>query len=131
MNPRDRLVTRLAAEPEPQIVPIAEFLADNDDLGSIGCNLLDHPGLDAFREVFAALASRPDVTGIYAQIAELDPGEGCWPFADTVYVLATIPHAELLAAVAPLQPDEVGPVPPDQLPLALATRGPVHLLWWD
>jgi hypothetical protein len=42
---RNRLVARLSQEPEPQIVPIEVFFDGNDDLGSIGCNLLDHPAL--------------------------------------------------------------------------------------
>ena len=39
---RNQLVARLSQEPEPQIVPIEVFFDGNDDLGSIGCNLLDH-----------------------------------------------------------------------------------------
>ena len=32
------LKDKLSAQPEPQVVPIAEFFEGNDDHGSIGCN---------------------------------------------------------------------------------------------
>jgi hypothetical protein len=35
--------TELAAQPDPQIVAIHRFFDGNDDVGSIACNLLEHP----------------------------------------------------------------------------------------
>ena len=99
---RDRLVTRLSGEPEPRLVPIGEFFDGNDDVGSIGCNLLEHPGVATFRDAFARVAARPDVEAVYAQIAELDPGDDCWPFADTVFVTGAIPPGRLGRELAPL-----------------------------
>ena len=133
MQTRDQLIARLAAQPEPQLVRIEEFLAGNDDLGSIGCNLPEHPGMDVFRAVFARLAARADVESIHAQITELDPGGDSWPFADTVYVVGAIPAAELATALAPLQPDEVALQAPADVPPGLGQRAsaPVHLVWWD
>lgn len=43
---------------------MSEFFDGNDDLGSIGCNLSDHPGIEAFRDTFARLLARPDVEAI-------------------------------------------------------------------
>ena len=94
--------------PEPQIVSIARFFDGNDDLGSIGCNLMEHPGVDKFREVLTGLLRRPDVSAVYAQISELDPGEGSWPFADTVIVVGTIAAEELREVLGVLEPDEIG-----------------------
>jgi hypothetical protein len=133
MTTRDELIARLRDQPEPQVVRIEEFLDGNDDLGSIGCNLVEHPGLDAFRAVFARLAARRDVEAIYAQISELDPGEDCWPFADLVFVVGTIPLRTLAAEFAPLQPDEVLPHPQDEIPPALSHHAgkPIHYAWWD
>jgi hypothetical protein len=82
------LKEQLAAQPEPQIVSVTKFFDGNDDLGSIGCNLDPHPGIDAFRGVLTGLLSRPDVKAVYAQISELDPGDESWPFTDTVLVAA-------------------------------------------
>jgi len=129
---RDRLVTRLTGEPEPRLVPIGEFFDGNDDLGSIGCNLSEHPGVAAFRDAFAHVAARPDVEAVYAQIAELDPGDDCWPFADTVFVVGAIPPDELARELEALEPDEVGPADGFDLPESLTRyRAPVLVAWWD
>ena len=93
------LKNELATQQEPQSVVAERFFDGNDDLGSIGCNLHEHPGVEVFRDVFAGLLRRPDVQAIYAQISELDPGDGCWPFTDTIIVAGTIPADELREAV--------------------------------
>jgi hypothetical protein len=134
MTKRNRLVARLAAEPEPQIVPIEEFFDGNDDLGSIGCNLLRHPGVAVFQDILVGLVRRPDVAAVYALIAELDPGPDSWPFADLILVAGSIP-AELLAQVlTPLEPDEVGAADDfDIVPTEIIERhgSPVLAAWWD
>ncbi len=123
----------LAVQPEPQIVPIERFFDGNDDLGSIGCNLIEHPGLDVFRDTLTGLLRRPGVEAVYAQIAEVDPGEDCWPFTDIVFVVGTISADELRATVAPLQPDTVGLVEAPGIPRFISKRhqSPVLALWWD
>ena len=103
----EALKRELASLPEPQVVPIYQFFDGNDDLGSIGCNLLEHPGIDAFRLRLTGLMSRPNVEAVYAEISELDPGEGCWPFVDTVFVVGSISGEELEDAIRVLEPDEV------------------------
>ncbi|HSE17699.1 MAG TPA: hypothetical protein VLB46_11655 [Pyrinomonadaceae bacterium] len=130
---RDRLIARLSQEPEPQIIDVEEFFDGNDDLGSIGCNLLPHPGLEAFRDAFARLAQRPDVKGVYAQIFELDPGEGCWPFTDTVLVVGSISVEDVAAEVSQLQPDEIVIAAESGLAEMIARRfaEPVVVVWWD
>jgi hypothetical protein len=127
------LKAELASQPEPRTVPIERFFDGNDDLGSIGCNLLAHPGMDAFREALTGLLLRPDVQGVYAQIAELDPGAGSWPFTDTVLVVGAIPVAELRRLVRALQPDEVGTAADLAIsPSVVARHGaPALALWWD
>ncbi len=127
---RDRLVARLRNEPEPQLVAIAEFLDGNDDEGSIGCNLSQHPGMTEFRDVLTSLAQRPDVEAVYAQIAEVDPGVDFWPFADTVFVVGSIDVDELTRQLAPLEPDEVGLPPRSSVPRQIA-RSRVLMAWWD
>jgi hypothetical protein len=127
------LKAELAVQAEPQLVSIERFFDGNDDLGSIGCNLMEHPGIEAFRSAFAVLRMRPDVQAIYAQISELDRGKGCWPFTDRVIVVGSIPADELRKALARLEPDEVGPVNPEYLSPGLSDRERRSALvaWWD
>ena len=130
---RDLLVAALASETEGQLVPIDTFFDGNDDPGSIGCNLMQHPGVEVFRSTFERLANRPDVEAIYAQIAEVDPGEDCWPFTDTIFVVGAIPAGELAAQLAALEPDEVGSANDFGMPPQLEARhsSPVLVAWWD
>ena len=130
---RNALVDRLSKEEEPLLVSIDEFFDGNDDLGSIGCNLTEHPGIDAFRNIFEALKRRPDVEAIYARISELDPGPESWPFSDTVLVSGKIPPEELMRALAPLEPDEIVPAEEFSVEPPITSRhsSPALLAWWD
>ena len=128
-----KLKADLAAQPEPQIVAIERFFDGNDDLGSIGCNLMEHPGVDTFRDVLTGLLRHPDVQAVYAQISELDPGEGCWPFTDTVLVVGAVPAEELRSAVSVLEPDEIGAASEFGVSSSIAEwyGSPVLAVWWD
>lgn len=129
---RDQLVARLSTQPEPHIVDFEGFFDGNDDPASIGCNLLPHPGIEAFRDAFARLAQRPDVKGVYAQIYELDPGEDCWPFTDTILVVGSIPVEDVAAELSALEPDEVCTATEFNLTyLAERFMEPVVVAWWD
>lgn len=132
---RNKLVEKLAVQAEPQLVPIEEFFDGNDDLGSIGCNLLEHPGIHAFRVTLEKLARRDDVEAIYAQIAELDPGNDGWPFCDTIFVVGAVPVDDLRTALSSLQPDEIGTSRELAVPDTLTARNPgnlpVSVAWWD
>ena len=130
---KNRLVTFLSRQSDPPLVPIGQFFDGNDDIGSIGCNLSDHPGITVFREILNLVADRPDVQGVYAQVAEIDPGDDCWPFTDTVYVIGTIRNEELKELLRELEPDEVGPVDDFDVPAAIKTRydATIYAAWWD
>ena len=133
IDPRETaLKADLTAQAAPPFVSIERFFDGNQDEGSIGCNLLEHPGLDAFRERLVGLTRRADVEAVYAQIAEIDPGAGLWPFTDTVFVVGTIDRGELARLMERLQPDEVGSAE-GILPTRMreAHRGPVLYAWWD
>ena len=71
---RKRLINDCEHEEEP-MVPIDRFFDGNDDIGSIGCNLSPHPGMDVFRNCLVGLLDRADVEAVYARIYELDPGK--------------------------------------------------------
>lgn len=100
------LKAELASQPKPRTVPIERFFG---------------------------LLRRPDVKSVDAQIAELDPGAGSWPFTDTVLVVGAIPVAELRRLVRALQPDEVGTAADLAIsPSTVARHGALALaLWWD
>ncbi|MBL8152610.1 MAG: hypothetical protein JNM70_00380 [Anaerolineae bacterium] len=115
------------------VIPIAQFFDGNDDEASIGCNLIDYPGIPAFRDTFAAIARRPDVEAVYALINEIDPGEGCWPFTDVILFVGTASPKEIERILKPLQPDEVKVMDAAEVPATIAARhhAPVLLAWWD
>lgn len=125
------LKDEFADRPGPLVVPIERFFDGNDDLGSIGCNLISHPGIDVFREVLVGLLERPDVEAVYALIAELDPGDDCWPFSDTVLVVGRISDNALAAAMSFLAPDEVGLGNELDPGIANLHNSPVRVVWWD
>jgi hypothetical protein len=127
------LKEELAAQPEPQLISVERFFDGNDDPGSIGCNLTPHPGIPAFRDILSGLLGRAGVQAVYAQIYELDPGDGCWPFADTVLVVGTISADELADAVTLLQPSTIE----DAKEFGISSvdfekhDSPVLAIWWD
>ncbi len=128
------LKAELASQPEPQIVPVARFFDGNDDLGSIGCNLIEHPGIESFRSILGGLTSHADVTAVFAQISELDAGEDSWPFADKIIVVGQISIEVLSRLVHDLQPDEV--IVSDGYgisPSIAQMHKSVHasVIWWD
>ena len=127
------LKTELADQREPPLVSIERFFDGNDDLGSIGCNLLKHPGVTTFHDVFTDLLRRPDVEAVYARISELDPGEDSWPFTDTIIVVGTISADELRSAVIILEPDEIGTAEEFGVALSDVERHglPALAVWWD
>ena len=127
------LKAELLSDPGSPLVAMARFLDGNDDLGSIGCNLDPHPGVEAFRPILAGVLGRPGVRAVYARVSEADPGEGCWPFADAVLVVGDMPLPELRRAVLALRPDEVGAAGAADLPPAVAAPPgtPVSVIWWD
>lgn len=127
------LKTDLAEQPEPQIVPIVRFFDGNDDLGSIGCNLIKHPGINKFRDLLIGLLRRPDVEAVYAQISELDSGDGSWPFTDTVLVVGSLGVDALRDQLSELEPDEISPAEEFGISSTLGEKhsGPVLAVWWD
>jgi len=114
-------------------VSIERFFEGNTDEGSIGCNLLEHPGIGVFRDTLVGLLRRPDVEAVYAQISEIDPGTGLWPFTDMVVVVGSIAAEELARLVAPLEPDEVADAQEGSVSEGIlsAHKSPVLYAWWD
>ena len=126
------LKTALSAQAVP-LVAIGQYFDGNDDEASIGCNLMEHPGIDAFREVLVDLTKRSDVAAVYALISEVDPGEDFWPFTDTIVVFGTIAASELADNLRELEPDEVGSAVDFGIPEEILSKhaAPALAAWWD
>ena len=119
--------------PEP-VVSLELFFEGNDDLGSIGCNLVDHPGIPEFFAVLRDLRDRVEVHDVLVGISEvLGPDE--WPFADHVYVVTSASARQVENWAARLRPDEPGSdwwngVPPAR-EISLPAGMRLVTLWWD
>jgi hypothetical protein len=115
-------------------VPLEAFFEGNDDLGSIGCNLWEHPGVERFFNVLAAIRARSDVQDVLVGIYEIVDDGTSWPFAETVYVLTTAGASAVQEWVADLQPDEVSEGfpygPPPGMPSLRPGMKPIRV-WWD
>ena len=120
--------------PEP-CVPLELFFDGNDELGSIGCNLSEHPGTARFHEVLVAIRGRPEVTDVVVGITEIMP-EGEWPFSDHVYVIASALPEHVALWAQDLFPDHAivgfwsSDGPPRRFPDVPAGQH-VVMLWWD
>ncbi len=117
-------------------VSLEDFFTDNEDYGSIGCNLNDHPGPQEFFRILRQIRTRPEVKDILVGIAsveEPDPG-GAWPFSETVYVVTTASDDQVREWAQSLQPDEVGSVGIFAYQPYIAAPPPPYrivMLWWD
>jgi hypothetical protein len=118
--------------PEP-LVSLELFFDGNDDPASMGCNLVDHPGIGVFYSTLAAIRARPDVSDVRVGISEVTDGE--WPFSDHVYVVTSAPPDEVVGWASSLRPDPASPEPwDDDLQHGwFDVPAPMHVvrLWWD
>lgn len=132
---RAALLQVIQSQPEYEngqaLVTIAEFFDGNDDLGSIGCNLSDHPGTEHFRDVLKSIESRDDVDEVWLQIYDLE--EGDWPFSENVLILGSAPESEIRRLTESLQPSEITEMQVQWTPSrAKHLAGRQYLnLWWD
>ena len=132
---RSALIRTIQSQPEfvegRALVTIEEFFDGNDDLGSLACNLSEHPGLDHFRKILNALAKRSDVEQVWMQIYDLEEGE--WPFCENVLIVGAVPHSEIRRLSEALQPAEVTELQFGWTPTRASTlRGCRYInLWWD
>lgn len=114
------------------VVGVEDYFAGNEELGSIGANLIPHPGIDRFRAVLCGVQSRDDVQAVLVRIIEVVEGE--WPYSDTVYILSSAPRESVAGWLSELKPDEMyegyhlgkPPAAPDPRP-----GMKVYGAWWD
>ena len=114
------------------LVSVEEFFSGNADTGSIGCNLIPHPGIEAFVSVLAAIQKRPDVQDVLILISDLND---FWPFSDRVCMITSAPLQEVENWVQTLCPDEVLEVAADAISFGhtpnIKAGHKVYLALWD
>jgi hypothetical protein len=119
--------------PEP-VVSLEQFFEGNNDLGSIGANLAQHPGMETFFRVLREIRERPEVHDVLVGICGVE-GDGVWPCSDHVYVITTASPAEVAKWAELLYSDRPGTGwwngAPPRWPIQLAPDAHVVTLWWD
>jgi hypothetical protein len=120
--------------PEP-VVSLEQFFDGNIDLGSIGGNLGDHPGMDTFFRVLREIRDRPDVYDVLVGITEVEDDELSWPYSDHVYVITTATVDAVANWAKPLEADQPGEGwwngAPPRWPIQVPEDAHIVTLWWD
>jgi hypothetical protein len=116
------------------IVSLEDFFIGNDDRGSIGCNLLEHPGAGAFFSILQEIRARENVQDAFVEIMEIEEDEMTWPFSERIYILANADLPTVAEWVTRLEPDDVEEgyaygVPPSAPSLRPGMK--VYGVWWD
>jgi hypothetical protein len=115
------------------VVTRSQFFDGNDDSGSIGCNLPNHPGVAAFAATLEWIEHMDGVAGVYLAITEIDETyDSIWPFTDTALFVTRLPASAFEGVLRPLEPDEIARsqeafVNPPAMPEGYYV---VHA-WWD
>lgn len=122
----------------PPLLPLELFFDGNDDVGSLGCNLLDHPGISDFYTTLLELRSDPSVSGAWV-IAKQHDWKPSWPHSDEIVLRTRLSADAVAARLGHLQPDTVDAVPTLTSPtkdvtgaeVACAPREHFVVAWWD
>ncbi len=116
------------------VVTLEQFFDGNDDVGSIGCNLSDHPGVAHFYNLLREIRSRGEVSDVVVGIYEVEEAdEDMWPFAEQVFVATSASAEDVDMWVTSLEVSEIEPVDADRLrPVPdIPTGYSLFMLWWD
>jgi hypothetical protein len=112
------------------VISLELFFEGNDDPGSIGCNLPDHPGVHHFYTVLRHIRDRADVHDVRIGITEVMSRDE-WPFSDHVYVVTTATTEDITHSAAELDPDPRVDWWTDFPPIPVPTGAHIVTLWWD
>ncbi|MEM9193329.1 MAG: hypothetical protein AAGF12_29410 [Myxococcota bacterium] len=91
----------VGAGPFP-VVPHSLFFDGNHDSSSIGGNLTEHPGVEAFRRLLERIATQPEVAGVWVEVRLVADDE--WPFSKRIFIVTGAAPHRVEGWVAPLQP---------------------------
>ncbi|NFI94854.1 tryptophan synthase subunit alpha [Clostridium botulinum] len=132
------LATIYAQEEENEnllpIVSLELFFEGNDDIGSIGCNILEHPGTEKFYSILKEIRNKPNVQDVLIEIMEYDEGDDVWPFSERVYILTDAEEDEVMKWVEDLDISEISEgyiYGQSKAAPKLSDGCRVYSLWWD
>ena len=129
-----RNLERRSATSGLPVVSLEDFFQGNSDLGSIGCNLVAHPGPQFFFEVLKAVREDAMVQDVLVEVNEIANDPETWPFSDRVYVLSSATTDDIRSWLKRLQPDEVTEGWANGMPPGAPSLKPgakVYSVWWD
>jgi hypothetical protein len=116
------------------IVSLEDFFEGNIDEGSIGCNLMEHPGIEKFYDVLLSIRNKDNVQDVLVEIMEIEDDEDYWAFSERIYVLTSIDESLLGSWVKDLEPTELDEGyafgEPPNAPILLSGYK-VYSVWWD
>lgn len=118
--------------PSP-VVSLESFFDGNDDVGSLGCNLTDHPGMERFYAILKQIRDRNDVHDVLIEVSEVEEDDDdMWPFSEQLFVVSTADLATVSLLLSELQPTEItndAPLPPSAR--AIPAGFTIYAAWWD
>lgn len=136
---RKQLVEKIYAQGYPvaktaPIVTLEDFFEGNNDEGSIGCNLMGHPGVEKFYHVLLSIRNKDNVQDVLVEIMEVEDDEEYWAFSERIYVITSVDESLLGSWVRDLEPSDIDegyafgepPNAPSLLP-----EYKVYSIWWD
>ncbi|RSD27811.1 hypothetical protein [Mesobacillus subterraneus] len=137
---RKQLAEKIFAQGYPDaktapIVSLEDFFTGNTDEGSIGCNLLEHPGIDTFNNILWKIRGQENVQDVLVEIMEIEDDENYWAFSERLYILTSAEQDTVECWVNVLEPSEVDDegyifgIPP--LAPELRDGYKVYSVWWD
>lgn len=118
--------------PSP-VVSLEDFFEGNEDIGSIGANLIEHPGIETFYRVLKEIRKREDVQDVLIIINQIDEHLD-WPFSESLYIFTSCSKEQVSEWVKPLKPDDIaegwiwGKPPAAPQP---KEGYKVFWIWWD
>lgn len=110
-------------------VSLDEFFQGNNDISSIGCNLMEHPGIDIFYKTLKVLSNNSKVEKVLVQIMDVD--DGYWPFSERVYIITSLDIDHLKDQLKILQFDDlyIDEEEVSQIEVPVGYRK--IAVWWD